>query len=78
MGQRREPAVMGQQGSARGQASAGAAAEDHDAIGIDAQLGCVTGSPHQTGITVVDRRRIRVLWGQPIFRGYHDGTNFHD
>ena len=55
----------------RGQVPAGAVAADREAGRVGADLGGVPGDPAQRRVAVVDRRRERVLGGQPVTR-HHD------
>ena len=67
------PFVAGPLRHHRGQVAAGRVAGDGDPVRVAAQLGGVLGDPLQRGPAVVHAGRERVLRGQPVVDGHHDG-----
>ena len=67
---RRAAAVPGEQRKGDRQAAPGAAAVDGQAVRVEAEVGGVARHPHQAGVAVFDRRRIRVLRGQAVLHGH--------
>src|SRR6185437_11854912 len=62
-------AVTGQHHGGDGEPAARAAAVDGQPVRVEAELGRVGGHPEQSGVAVLDRRRVRVLRGQPVLHG---------
>ena len=70
----RGPAVVaGQVRHHRGEVAAGRVAGDGDPVRVAAQLGGVLGDPLQRGPAVVHPGRERMLGGEPVVDGHHDG-----
>ncbi len=63
--------VPGQQGQRRRQAAARARAHDDDPCRVAADLLRVLRRPQQSGVHVLDRRRMRVLGREPVLHRHH-------
>ena len=68
---RRAAAVAGHQRQRRGEPAAGAAADEHDPLRVDAQLLGVLGGPGQARVAVLDRAGVRGLRRQPVLDRDH-------
>ena len=67
------PVVAGQLRHHRGEVGAGRVAGDGNPVRVAAQLGGVLADPLQRGPAVVHPGRERMLRGEPVVDGHHDG-----
>ena len=74
-GERRAAPVAGHQRQGSRETAAGAAADEHDPVRVDAQLVRVLRRPDQPGVAVLDRAGVRRLRRQPVLDRHQRGTD---